>query len=92
MSQRLDYNAAAPAGMKRLGAVHEYVRQSGLPSRLVTCLGDRGVPDSAYQAAAAVFSEKQLADLTIAIGLMNAYNRLSIPFRTTPAAVARKAA
>jgi AhpD family alkylhydroperoxidase len=153
MSQRLDYNAAAPAGMKRLGAVHEYVRQSGLPSRLVdlvylrvsqingcaycidmhsrdllkgglsvdhlvlvpawheagsifdeqeraalawaeaaTRLGDHGVPDSAYQAAAAVFSEKQLADLTIAIGLMNAYNRLSISFRTTPVAVARKAA
>src|ERR1700724_647374 len=37
----------------------------------VTRLGDRGVPDSAFEAAAAVFGEKQLADLTIAIGLMN---------------------
>ena len=42
---------------------------------LVTRLGDRGVPDSAFEAVAAVFGEKQLADLTIAIGLMNAYNR-----------------
>ncbi len=149
MSQRMDYNAAAPAGMKALGAVHGYVRQSGLPSRLidlvflrvsqingcaycidmhsrdlfkaglpvehlvlvaawpeagnifdeqeraalawadvVTRLGDRGVPDSAFEAAAAVFGEKQLADLTIAIGLMNAYNRVAISFRATPMALA----
>jgi alkylhydroperoxidase family enzyme len=36
------------------------------------------VPDADCQAASAVFSEKELADLTIAIGLMNAYNRLAI--------------
>src|SRR5688500_2308075 len=35
MSQRMNYNAALPAGMKALGAVYGYVRQSGLPSRLV---------------------------------------------------------
>jgi AhpD family alkylhydroperoxidase len=35
MSQRMNYNAAAPAGMKALDAVYGYVRQSGLPSRLV---------------------------------------------------------
>src|SRR3954447_3380834 len=35
MSQRMNYNAASPAGMKALGVVYEYVRQSGLPSRLV---------------------------------------------------------
>ena len=149
MSQRMDYNAASPAGMRALGAVHGYVRQSGLPSRLVdlvflrvsqingcaycidmhsrdllnaelpvehlvlvaawpeaggifgeqeraalawaeavTRLGDRGVPDSAFEAAAAAFGEKQLADLTIAVGLMNAYNRLAISFRATPMALA----
>ncbi len=149
MSQRMNYNAASPAGMKALGAVYGYIRQSGLPSRLVdlvflrvsqingcaycidmhsrdllkaglpvehlvlvaelpeagsifeeqeraalawaeavTRLGDRGVPDSAFESAAAVFSEKQLADLTIAIGLMNAYNRMAISFRATPMALA----
>jgi hypothetical protein len=31
---------------------------------------------------------KQLADLTIAIGLMNAYNRISIGFRAAPMALA----
>jgi AhpD family alkylhydroperoxidase len=33
-----------------------------------------------------VFDQKQLADLTIAIGLMNAYNRMAISFRAVPAA------
>ena len=148
MSQRMNYNLVSPAGMRALGAVHAYVRQSGLPSRLVdlvflrvsqingcaycidlhshdllktglpvdhlvlvgvwpdagsmfdeqeraalawaeavTRLGDLGVADSAFGAAAAIFGEKQLADLTIAIGLMNAYNRISISFRTTPMAL-----
>jgi alkylhydroperoxidase family enzyme len=47
-----------------------------------------GVPDSAFEAAAAVFGEKQLADLTLAIGLMNAYNRIATSFRATPMALA----
>jgi hypothetical protein len=34
-----------------------------------------------------VFGEKQLADLTIAISLMNAYNRIAISFRATPLAL-----
>jgi len=54
----------------------------------VTLVAQTGVPDDAYQAAAAVFDQKQLADLTIAIGMMNAYNRMAISFRATPAAVA----
>jgi AhpD family alkylhydroperoxidase len=149
MSQRMNYHAASPAGMKALAAAYGYVRQSGLPSRLidlvflrvsqingcaycidshsrdllkgglpaehlvltavwpeagrifneqeraalawaesVTRLGERSVSDNAYEAAAVAFDAKQLADLTIAIGLMNAYNRIAISFRTTPAAAA----
>jgi len=53
----------------------------------VTRVAETGVPDSAYEAARAVFEEKQLVDLTIAIGLMNAYNRMAISFRRTPQAV-----
>lgn len=55
----------------------------------VTRVAQTGVPDEAYQAARAVFSEKELVDLTIAIGLMNAYNRMAISFRNTPQAVAK---
>src|ERR1700741_584461 len=153
MSQRIDYNAASPAGAQALGAVHAYVHQSGLPARLVdlvflrvsqingcaycidmhsrdllksglpvehlvlvpawreaggvfneqekaalawaeavTRLGDRGVSDEAFEAASAVFNEKQLVELTIAIALMNAYNRMGISFRTTPLAVVKHSA
>jgi AhpD family alkylhydroperoxidase len=57
-------------------------------AEVVTRLGDRGVLDDAYDAAAATFAEKQLVDLTIAISLMNAYNRVAISFRATPTALA----
>jgi alkylhydroperoxidase family enzyme len=40
-----------------------------------------------YQSTRAVFSEKELVDLTIAIGLMNTYNRMAIGFRKQPQAV-----
>lgn len=53
----------------------------------VTQVAQTGVPDEDFQAAASVFSEKELADLTMAIGLINAYNRLAISFRRTPEAV-----
>jgi alkylhydroperoxidase family enzyme len=52
----------------------------------VTRVADTTAPDAEFQAASAVFSEKELADLTIAIGLMNTYNRLAIGFRVPPAA------
>ena len=35
-----------------------------------------------------MFGGKQVADLTIAISLMNAYNRVAISFRATPTALA----
>jgi AhpD family alkylhydroperoxidase len=152
MSQRLDYNEAAPNGMKALGGVYGYVSQSGLPALLVdivylrvsqingcafcidmhsrdllkaglaveklvlvpgwreagalfsdrekaalawaetvTRVADTNVPDAAFEAASAVFNAKELSDLTIAIGLMNIYNRMAISFRATPEA-AKKAA
>ena len=53
----------------------------------VTRVAQTGVPDSAYKAAREVFDEKQLVDLTIAISLMNSYNRMAISFRKTPQAV-----
>ena len=147
MTQRLDYTAIAPAGIKALGSVYGYIVQSGLPRLLVnlvylrtsqingcaycidmhsrdlikeglaveklvlvqawreagslfdtrersalawaetvTRVADTAVPDADFKAASAVFSEKELADLTIAIGLMNAFNRLAIGFRVPPKA------
>ena len=48
-----------------------------------------GIPDADYDAAAAEFSDKELSDLTYAIGLMNAFNRFGVTFRSTPAAAAK---
>lgn len=54
----------------------------------VTRVADTGVPDEAYEAVLAVFNERELVDLTIAISLMNTYNRMAISFRNTPASCA----
>lgn len=153
MTQRMNYAAAAPAGMKALGSVHSYIGQCGLPTtlidlvylrvsqingcaycidmhsrdllkggvpveklllvsawneagslfsdqektalkwaELVTRISDAHVPDEVFAEARAAFTEKELADLTIAVGLMNAYNRLAISFRIPPRAAASAAA
>ena len=60
-------------------------------AEVVTRVSDTHVPDDAYAAARATFTEKQLADLTIAVGLIGAYNRLAISFRATPPAAASAA-
>jgi AhpD family alkylhydroperoxidase len=56
----------------------------------VTRVAQTGVPDDAYQAARAVFGGKELVDLTIAISLINAYDRMAISFRNTPHAAIKK--
>jgi AhpD family alkylhydroperoxidase len=58
----------------------------------VTRVADTGVPDEAYRAARAVFDERELVDLTIAVSVMNAYNRIAMSFRNTPQAVLGMAA
>lgn len=55
-----------------------------------TKVAETGIPDAEFAAVSTRFSGKELADLTIAIGLMNAYNRIAIGFRATPAAVKAK--
>jgi AhpD family alkylhydroperoxidase len=55
----------------------------------VTRVAETGVPDADYDSVASEFNNTELADLTYAIGLMNIFNRLSISFRTPPAAVTK---
>ena len=54
----------------------------------ITFIGDNHVPDEAFLAAQEEFADKELADLTLAIGLINAYNRMAITFRRAPASLA----
>jgi AhpD family alkylhydroperoxidase len=50
----------------------------------VTKLSEHGVPDEIYDRVRAQFSEKQISELTFAIGVINIWNRLNIGFRTVP--------
>lgn len=50
----------------------------------VTRVADGHVPDSVYDAVRPHFSEKELADLTLAIATINAWNRLCIAARSLP--------
>ena len=50
----------------------------------VTRVSETHVPDGVYEEAKKHFSEKELADLTVAVATINVWNRLLIAARTTP--------
>lgn len=147
MTQRLDYSAQSPEGMKAVSGVYAYISRCGLPPQLidlvylrvsqingcaycidthsrdllkhgvpvskillttvwreagslfdekeraalqwveaVTLVSVTHVPDEAFEKVRVAFTEKEVADLTIAIGLMNVFNRMAISFRVPPRA------
>ncbi|HEY9558966.1 MAG TPA: carboxymuconolactone decarboxylase family protein [Acidimicrobiales bacterium] len=49
-----------------------------------TTLGPDGVPDDVWHEAAEHFDEKALADLVGAIAMINLWNRVAVPTRSTP--------
>ena len=48
----------------------------------VTNVAQTGVPDDAYEALKAYFSEEDMTKLTVAIGVINIWNRLCVGFRS----------
>lgn len=54
----------------------------------ITRLGEHGVPDDVWDAAAQIWSEKELADLVTAIATINVWNRLAVSTRIQPPALA----
>jgi AhpD family alkylhydroperoxidase len=50
----------------------------------LTLLAQNDVPDEIYDAVKSHFSEKELVDLTLAIVLINGWNRFAVPFRSEP--------
>jgi AhpD family alkylhydroperoxidase len=50
----------------------------------VTRVADTHVPDEVFEQARQHFTEKELADLTLAIVAINGWNRLSVAFRKVP--------
>jgi len=51
----------------------------------LTLLAETRVPDDTFAQARRVFSERELAALTAAIGAINVWNRISVAFRFAPA-------
>jgi len=50
----------------------------------ITLISETHAPDEAFAAVSAQFQPKEISDLTLAIGVINTYNRLSIGFRRPP--------
>lgn len=50
----------------------------------VTRLGEHGVPDEVYAEARAQFDDAELAQLVLAVAVINAWNRISISFLPVP--------
>ena len=58
----------------------------------LTLISETHAPDEVYEQARAQFSEKELVDLSTAIGMINLWNRLVIGFRVQHPVVTAKAA
>ncbi|MDZ4865855.1 MAG: carboxymuconolactone decarboxylase family protein [Alphaproteobacteria bacterium] len=48
----------------------------------MTAVADGNVSDAVYEEVRAQFSEKELADLTIAVAMINAWNRIAVASRS----------
>lgn len=48
----------------------------------VTKISETGIPDADYEGLKPHFSEKEIVNLTVAIGTINIWNRLAVGFRT----------
>lgn len=53
-------------------------------TEILTKLPAQGVPDDIYDSVREQLSEKELSDLTFSIMAINAWNRISIAFKTVP--------
>jgi AhpD family alkylhydroperoxidase len=72
---------------REAGSVFDERERAALAwAETVTRVAETAIPDREFQAVSAVFGEKEIVDLTIAIGLMNTYNRIAIGFRRPPEA------
>ena len=50
----------------------------------VTKVSAQHISDELFEKAKRVFSEQELSELTFAVGIINAWNRLAISFQVTP--------
>ncbi len=52
----------------------------------VTLVSETGIPDEEFERLGKELNEKEIADLTVIVGMINVWNRIAIGFRQAPAA------
>lgn len=70
------------AGWREASFYSERERAALAWAEAVTRLGEHGVSDDVYDHARAVFSEEELLNLTMVIGMINTWNRINVAFQT----------
>jgi len=75
-----DQRLAVLAAWRESPAFTERERAALAWAETLTRIADRGAPDSVYQPLAALFSEAEIVDLTVAIATINTWNRMAIGF------------
>lgn len=53
----------------------------------VTKIGEGGIPEPLWEAAREIWSEKQVADIVMAVIMINSFNRIAISTRQQPASL-----
>ena len=84
---RIDKITLVPVWREAEALFSDKERASLAWAESVTNIAQTNAPDSDYQAALSVLSEQELADLTVTVALMNAYNRFGVSMRLQPAAL-----
>lgn len=79
-TQRLD----CLAGWREAPFYSEREKAALAWAEAVTLVSETGVPDDVYELASSQLSEKELVDLTVVVGMINLWNRLSVSFRSVP--------
>jgi AhpD family alkylhydroperoxidase len=62
----------------------ERERAALLWTESLTLIAENHVPDAVYESVRKQFNEKEIADLTLAVVLINGWNRFGISFRDVP--------
>ncbi|WP_353226824.1 carboxymuconolactone decarboxylase family protein [Pseudomonas qingdaonensis] len=66
------------AGWRISGLFNERERAALAWAETLTHVSEKGAPDALYEPLKAHFSDVEISDLTLAVALMNAFNRLAI--------------
>ncbi|MEO8367097.1 MAG: carboxymuconolactone decarboxylase family protein [Pseudoxanthomonas sp.] len=70
---------------REAGDVYSEIERAALQwAESLTLVSSTGAPDADYEVLVANFNDTDAAFLTIAIGLINTYNRMAIGFRQPP--------